>query len=553
MPADPRLQAALRLLVQDPTSGPPVSTDDPGVYPEDWLGFGHVDYFYRRNAVLVRTGDVERVRTALRGEPDSVLPEGVDVFAYPVIDGVTGLRWHSTSAFGIAEFQKLYADELAAIERAREDRGKSAAAFSSKRNDEDQDHKPDDKHGDDKREDDKHGDDKPDDKHGDDEPGEHGGGEGEGGGQGGSGYQHWHTEDEWPLTTPWVLTKLDGKLGVGVARPDTLLPLQDNGHPCPATEPAEVPAATRHPTPVVTSGRCGDVTGWDGTGVRVGIVDNGLVDSARRWDWMRDVEGEPDITVQSGTIAPYAGHGTFVAGCVRSMAPAAEVCVKNVPYPSSYRTAGAAYESTVVQRMGELIDEGSDIIVCEFAGDTRFRLPLPTFEAFYLHRLRYLNVAVVAPAGNDSTREPRYPAAFSWATGVGALSANGRSRASFSNYGGWVDLYAPGENQINAFADGDYVCIEDPQDTRHFDGLAEWSGTSFSAPLVAGMIAARMSGTGENPVQATEALLRTALKQAVRGIGPVLRPGDQCEPRPRRRSWLCRLLMRLAGCDCGRG
>jgi hypothetical protein len=309
---------------------------------------------------------------------------------------------------------------------------------------------------------------------------------------------------------------------------------------CPATEPEEVPPGTADPVPPAglnarASQPCRRVP-WpecDGDGAVIRIVDTGWIPAAATGHrWLDGVDGtveDPYTTDANGntTIVPYAGHGTFVAGTARCMARKASVYVER-----AFDIAGADYETNLASSLADALnrDPEPDILVFTFCTSTRDDLPLLTFNDFFQNQIRYMKgLVVLAPAGKDGNWRKMWPAAYPEVISVGALAANWRDRAHFSNYGKWVDVYAPGEDLINAFPSGTYVCIEPPiGEHRTFQGMAKWSGTSFSTPVFAGLIAARMSVTGENARQAADSLLRIACGQAVAGIGPVIYPGQAC-------------------------
>lgn len=309
----------------------------------------------------------------------------------------------------------------------------------------------------------------------------------------------------------------DQRLGVGVVTPEHLFFVSPSVSPCPATEPLEV-AAGIDPTPK------GDDRA-DGNGVKVVVLDVGWTDAPHA-PWLDGVTGDAEVAFDPGTglIRPYAGHGTFIAGVLRMIAAKAEVVVK-----SYFDRAGATWEIDLAEKLTEVLDLAPDIISLSAGTKTRFDLPPVGLDVFIQTRLNRVNgLVLVAAAGNDGDREYFWPAAFPEVVSVGALAEDGRQRASFSNYGTWVDVYAPGENLVNAYLTGDYECTERPNTgtVRSFDGMASWSGTSFSTPLVAGLIAARMSVTGQSARQAADSLLAYSLTQAIPGVGAVLNPDD---------------------------
>ncbi|WP_084779780.1 S8 family peptidase [Planobispora rosea] len=116
-------------------------------------------------------------------------------------------------------------------------------------------------------------------------------------------------------------------------------------------------------------------------------------------------------------------------------------------------------------------------------------------------------VTYVVAAGNSArdactTSPARVPEALT----VGA-TANGDSRASFSNYGRCLDLFAPGVNITSAWSIGDTA-------TKTI------SGTSMAAPHVAGAAALHLAATPDaTPAQVAQALTGAATPAVVRNAG----------------------------------
>jgi subtilisin family serine protease len=320
----------------------------------------------------------------------------------------------------------------------------------------------------------------------------------------------------------------DAEFGEGIATPDQVLTV-DPGVPCPATEPEEA-YADIEPYP-------GICTENSGEGVVVYVADTGLLrDAASTHPWLAGVRRahKPDGQLQDwdpdrwndpadgvSRIPPYCGHGTFVAGVIRCEAPRAEVIVARI-----FRFAGSSLESHFVRELQVALRIGVDVFNLSISALTRHSRPLMAFERWLRLLDQYKGVVCVVAAGNSGSHRWSWPAAFPTMVGVGALAANWRDRARFSNYGGWVDVYAPGRDLINAYATGPYRCHDAPyaNDIRHFYGMARWSGTSFSTPIVAGLIAARMWRTGENGQEAAAGLLAEARSHAIPGVGAILLP-----------------------------
>nr|XP_054754059.1 extracellular serine proteinase-like [Lytechinus pictus] len=109
-------------------------------------------------------------------------------------------------------------------------------------------------------------------------------------------------------------------------------------------------------------------------------------------------------------------------------------------------------------------------------------------------------VSVVAAGNQDDDASINSPAREPKAISVGATDRNDY-RADFSNYGSYVDLFAPGVAIISAHPASD-------------DAYAVYDGTSMSAPHVAG-VAAILRGNGVPTSDVIKHLLRDATKNII--------------------------------------
>jgi hypothetical protein len=193
----------------------------------------------------------------------------------------------------------------------------------------------------------------------------------------------------------------------------------------------------------------------------------------------------------------YTGHGTAVAGLIGStnpfapgVAPGSELISIRVLDGN-----GSGDSFTLARGIIAAVNEGAEVINMSLGGYSSSRV-LEDAVAYAHER----GVVLVSASGNDGQGRVTFPAAYPTVIGVSAVDANG-SRAPFSNFGGGIDVAAPGF-QINAVWDEDQFIAFD--------------GTSASAALVSGLAARVLqNGTARTPDE-----VRQLIREQANEAGP---------------------------------
>jgi hypothetical protein len=283
--------------------------------------------------------------------------------------------------------------------------------------------------------------------------------------------------------------------------------------------------------------------GRAGLGMTVGVLDTALYPHPDLAGGYVGVSGDDvldPVQVRRRTRQPYAaGHATFVTGLVLEKAPAATVRVHSI-----LNARGEATSWDVARAIVALGRTGIQILNLSLVCYTRDgKAPLALATA--IDRLDP-EILVVACAGNhgdptltkladDDHRKPSWPAALDDVVAVGsaerdpgaAPGSRGYTLSDFTPWDAvWIDVVTRGENVRSTYFTG--TGFESDPDREpseaEFDGWAQWSGTSFSAALLTGQVAAVAARKRITPRAALEQLMDPIRPRSPRVADPRVPP-----------------------------
>jgi thermitase len=181
----------------------------------------------------------------------------------------------------------------------------------------------------------------------------------------------------------------------------------------------------------------------------------------------------------AGTAAAETNNGTGVAG----MAPNTKILAVRV-----LDANGSGSLADIADGIRYAADAGAEVINLSLGCDCN-TTTLKNAVDYAWNK----GSVVIAAAGNDGVSTTFEPASYANVIAVGAVDSRDR-KASFSNYGSWVDVTAPGVEIASTVPN---------------NGYSYMSGTSMASPHVAGL-AGLLASQGRNNVQIRAAIEQTA-------------------------------------------
>lgn len=266
---------------------------------------------------------------------------------------------------------------------------------------------------------------------------------------------------------------------------------------------------------VIGMGKAWDVTMGDPS-VIIAVIDSGA--DLQHPDLAPNLVSGYNVLTQ-GQTPPQDdnGHGTHASGIAAAVADnnvgVAGTCPRCKLMPiKALDSEGAGTGFDVALAVVWAVDNGASVINMSLGGETSD----PTLERAVKYALSH-NVSVVVAAGNESTDTPMYPAALPGVIAVGSVDVD-RQRSSFSNYGNWVSVMAPGKNILSTMPMQSVFMTSTEGYYNEYDFM---DGTSMASPMVAGVVGLIKSRYPQlNPFQIKSRLEGTAIDLGAPGFDP---------------------------------
>ncbi len=217
-----------------------------------------------------------------------------------------------------------------------------------------------------------------------------------------------------------------------------------------------------------------DITRGSTSGI-IAVIDTGV--SVSHPDLAGKIVAGYDFIDNDSDPTDLNGHGTHVAGIAAAITNNG-VGVAGMDWNARLMpvrvldAAGNGYDSDIASGIVWAADHGAKVINMSLGGASSYPQTMQSAIDYAYGK----GVMIVAAAGN-TPGELTYPAACNHVVAVAATDS-ADNRASFSNYGSFVDVAAPGVNIISTF-----------WTAGNGNTYGQGSGTSMASPLVAGLAA----------------------------------------------------------------